>query len=144
MDDHIEDDDDDDFFGNQEEDEDESYGGLSKHELKFKEEEMKKIAFLQSYDQTAEAKIQEGFEAGYHETFDSAFRIGLLLGELATSEKFKQDNTTDATQSSSLEVSRQVRTFVTSFQERANNKTIDDAKSELENFEKELPETSEG
>jgi flagellar biosynthesis/type III secretory pathway protein FliH len=105
---------------------------------------MKKIAFLQSYDQTSESRIQEGFEAGYQETFDSAFRIGLLLGELATSEKFKQDKTTDATQSSSLEASRQVRTFVTSFQERANNKMIDDAKSELENFEKELPETIQG
>lgn len=142
--DHIEDDDDDEFFGNQEEDDDEFYGGLSKHELQSKDEEMKNIAYFQSYDQTSETKIQEGFEAGYQETFDSAFRIGLLLGELATSEKLKQDNTTDATQSSSLEASRQIRTFVTSFQERANNKTIDDAKSELENFEKELPETSEG
>eukprot|EP00980_Cylindrotheca_fusiformis_P009877 scaffold2186_cov113-Cylindrotheca_fusiformis.AAC.5 len=138
--------DDDEFFGNQEVGDDDFYGGLSKYELQSKEEEMKKIAFLQSYDETSESKVQEGFEAGYQETFDSAFRIGTLLGEMVTAEKFKVDSGSGSQIEKStppVQASRKVRRFVTSFQERANNKEIDDGKLELETFEQELQEISQ-
>lgn len=136
----IDDDDDDEFFGNQEEGDDEFFGGLDKFELRSKEEEVKKLAFLQSYDQTAEARVQEGFEAGYQETFDSAFRIGRILGELAATARLQKNGKTEGKTSTSLEAGRQVRQFVTSFQERANNKVIEDGKLELETFEKQLEE----
>ena len=73
--------DDDEFFGDQDGEDNGSFGGLSEYELKAKEEEIKKLAYLQSYDEKKELRLQEGFEAGYQETFDSAFRIGKLLGQ---------------------------------------------------------------
>ena len=143
--------DDDEFFGDQDGEDNGSFGGLSEYELKAKEEEIKKLAYLQAYDEKKELRLQEGFEGRYQETFDSAFRIGKLLGQLTGSERILQeqeqrpvvDGIEDESVSSSMKATRKVRTFITSFQDRVNKKDIEDATAELEILEQELTEIVE-
>jgi hypothetical protein len=86
------DEDDDEFFGNQDDSssyhDDETYGehgagrsGLALHESRAREEELKTIGYLDSYDANKEVMLQEGFEQGYRETYHVAIRIGMLLGQ---------------------------------------------------------------
>lgn len=148
------DDEDDEFFGDQNEEDDNNgpFGGLSKYELQAKEEEMKKLGFLESYDEKKGERLQEGFEAGYQETFDPAFRIGELLGRLTVSAKIisqRQQQHQDRekgdkeleneikSQSHSI-VAKKLRKFVTDFQDRVNKKEVEAARAELDNFEQEL------
>jgi hypothetical protein len=85
-------DEDDEFFGNQddsssyhENDNDAEHGagrsGLALHESRAREEELKTIGYLDSYDANKEVLLQEGFEQGYRETYHVAMRIGMLLGQ---------------------------------------------------------------
>jgi hypothetical protein len=85
-------DEDDEFFGNQddsssyhedENDAEHSAGrsGLALHESRAREEELKTIGYLDSYDANKEVLLQEGFEQGYRETYHVAMRIGMLLGQ---------------------------------------------------------------
>ena len=140
--DYDDDDDDDDFFGNQDDDGDE-YGNLAKHEMISKQDELEKVAFLQAYDDHAESRLQEGFEAGYQESFATAYRIGQMLGKHMTMERFKLMKESQSEISPSVSVtdaSCMIYQLSKEFQERANDKQIGDAKAELQKFEKDLGE----
>ncbi|CAJ1929054.1 unnamed protein product [Cylindrotheca closterium] len=136
-------DDDDDFFGNQSDDGDE-YGNLGKHELISQQDEIEKVAFLQAYDDHAESRLQEGFEAGYQESFATAYRIGKMMGKHMTMERFKLMKESQFKNSPVVPVtdaSCMVYQFSKEFQERANDKQIGNAMAESEKFEKGLEET---
>lgn len=141
---HEDDDDDDDvFFGSQDDDGDE-YGDLGKYEMKSKQDEIEKVAFLQAYDDHAESRLQEGFEAGYEESYATAYRIGQMFGRFIASERFKALKESAPENSSVVPVndsSRMVHQFSKELQERANDKQIPDTKAELEKFERDLEET---
>lgn len=134
------DDKDDEFFGFQDDDGDE-YGDLGKYERKSKQDEIEKVAFLQAFDETVESRLQEGFEAGYQESFVVAYRIGQLLGKHIAFERFQTTKKGEPTTSSAVPVtdaSFMVYQFAKKFQARVNDKQIGDAKAELETFETEL------
>mmetsp|Transcript_17088 Transcript_17088/g.41576 ORF Transcript_17088/g.41576 Transcript_17088/m.41576 type:complete len:150 (+) Transcript_17088:26-475(+) len=141
------DDDDDDFFGSQDNDDGDEYGNLGKYEVKSKQDEIEKVAFLQAYDDHAESRLQEGFEAGYQESFATAYRIGQMMGKHMTLERFKLMKESQPENSPAVvsvtDASCMVYQFSKEFQERANDKQIDNAKAELEKFEKDLEETIE-
>ncbi|KAL3928685.1 MAG: hypothetical protein SGARI_004961, partial [Bacillariaceae sp.] len=65
-------------------------GSMTQRETQAKQEELKKVAFLDAYDEFKESKLQEGFEAGMIETFDIATRIGKMLGKASTLQKLQQ------------------------------------------------------
>ena len=77
----------DEFFGNQS-DEDSTckvplaHGSLPKHESQAQEENYRNIGYHEAYDENKEIKLQEGFEAGYRETFEDARKLGALLGNI--------------------------------------------------------------
>jgi hypothetical protein len=147
-------DDEDDFFGNQDDDDDEpvehdeqehygnEFGALAEREHQARGTELRTIAYVESYDETKEARLQDGFEAGYQETFDVATRIGVLLGKATAATKTKLLNHEPVSLSSSDDDSaptaaRQVRAFLTKFEARPKEETSD-AKQELENLEEDV------
>lgn len=137
------DDDDDDFFGSQN-DETDAYGDLGTYELKSKQNEIEKISYLQAYDDHAESRLQDGFEAGYRESFATAYRIGQTMGKQMTLERFKLMKEAQAKNSPVVPVtdaSCMVYQFSKEFQQRANDKQMDDAKIALEIFEMDVKET---
>lgn len=69
------------------------FGGMAQRETQSKQEELKKVAFLDAYDEYKESKLQEGFEAGVVETFEIATRIGKILGKATTWQKLQQKAT---------------------------------------------------
>jgi hypothetical protein len=105
--------DDDDFFGPQEEDSGgtidnirspnlaiqslEMSGGqiefqsMLQRELLAKEDELRKVGFLDAYDEFKESRLQDGFEFGTMETFEAGCNIGKLLGKVSTLQKLKVD-----------------------------------------------------
>ena len=48
------------------------------------------IGFHETYDQSKELKLQEGFEAGYRDSFELSTKIGELLGKAAMEAKLSE------------------------------------------------------
>ena len=74
--------------------------------------------------------------------WDKIIKQGQLVASKRLGHNVKTDG--DDKEDASSKVASEVRTFVTNFQERANNKDINDAKTEIENFEEKLKEATEG
>ena len=55
--------------------------GLAAAESRATRERFRKLGFHQAYDTAKEDLLQEGFEAGYKETFALAKEMGILLGK---------------------------------------------------------------
>lgn len=81
---------DDDFFGADDEadtslrrctDGHELHSGLAEAEAAATKSRYQNLGFHAAYDDNKDLKVQPGFEAGYQAMYDSAFRIGELLGE---------------------------------------------------------------
>lgn len=80
---------DDEFFGAQDE-EDEGcadFGDMAKHEIQARHHQLRTSGFLDAFDESKEELLQEGFEAGFLETFELGKRLGLMLGKAATQNK---------------------------------------------------------
>ena len=88
---------DDEFFGAQDDADIQEIatfnGSMTQRNAHAKQEELRKVAFLDAYDQYKESKLQEGFESGMTETFDVASRIGKMLGKASTLSKLQQKST---------------------------------------------------
>ena len=97
------DDDDDDFFGSQDD------CTMALHEVNAKNNEIKNIGFLNAYDEFKEARLQEGFEKGYLESFEIGKMIGEMIGEITTLEKattkIRLENVSSSTASSATSTS---------------------------------------
>jgi len=115
------DDDDDEFFGNQSSDESytddhsnhnqnqsynqshnnnkNEYGTMSQYESKSEQEKYRKLGYHESFDINKDLKLQQGFDDGYDETMEYAFKIGTLLGqgvfETELNEIIKNDDDED-------------------------------------------------
>lgn len=83
---------DDDFFGPQSDNDGNAqneFGSMGAHEFQARENELRNIGFVDAYDEYKESTLQEGFEAGFQETFEASILLGKLLGEVTTLQKLK-------------------------------------------------------
>ena len=58
------------------------FGNVANHDYRSREASVKKLSYLDGYDETKEEKLQDGFSHGYRQSFNDAFRIGRRLGSL--------------------------------------------------------------
>mmetsp|Transcript_11037 Transcript_11037/g.15314 ORF Transcript_11037/g.15314 Transcript_11037/m.15314 type:complete len:165 (-) Transcript_11037:38-532(-) len=58
--------------------------GLAFHDTRATEETFHNMGYHEGYDEAKELRLQEGFEAGYREVFESALRVGKMLGDVST------------------------------------------------------------
>ena len=135
-------DDGDEFFGNDGDDDDNSnYLDLADRESRAKEEELKKIAYVEGYDDNKETRLQEGFEAGYKETFEAAMRIGNFLGSSVARTKFSTDAnyTSIESKDASIDIARRIRQFLKTFEETTTEN--EEAQQDLEQLFRELQQS---
>lgn len=71
------------------------------------QERFRIIGYHEAYDKTKDEKLQEGFEAGYRESFDTAYRIGEMLGSATATTAHRNPKST--LDSSCIETARLVR-----------------------------------
>jgi hypothetical protein len=133
----------DEFFGDQEGDDDDFGGLLGERERLARQNELKTVGYMESYDESKETRLQEGFQTGYRETFDVALRIGKLLGQAtarAQLEQTQSSSSVDDDATSSQTAAKHVRDFLTKSEQEQRNKEEDlpEAKTELEDLEKDL------
>lgn len=136
--------DEDEFFGSQE-DEGE-FGALGQRDNLAKDHELKTIGYVEAYDETKEMLLQEGFEAGYRETYDAALRVGQLFGKLSGGTHFisSRGGPADSQSNQSSEViARRLHDFLAEFQNRPNNVEVN-AKESIELLERDLSRSKEG
>jgi hypothetical protein len=141
---------DDEFFGSQEEynDDDEqqqqqqhpceSFGDMGKHDQRAKHHELKTAGFLDAFDESKEEQLQEGFEAGFLESFEAGRAIGQLLGRASTtaillhaSSSSQTTTATEATAATTNSTSRRAnelvhRFFANEFQTNRDPGTVRD------------------
>ncbi|CAB9499550.1 expressed unknown protein [Seminavis robusta] len=77
-------DDDDDFFGDHG-DADE----MAQRECQAADTRLEKVAYLDGFEEAKEARLQEGFEAGYVDVHEIAFRLGEQLGRISAKAKIE-------------------------------------------------------
>ena len=124
---------DDDFFGSQEEGKSE-FGALCQHENLAKGNEFQTLGYFESYDETNEILLQEGFETGYRQTFEAALRLGKHFGKLsAQNELVAVDNAPESSDTAS-----RLHAFLAKFQNRPTNMDLSNAKESIELLEQEL------
>ena len=54
---------------------------MSQYESKSEQEKYRKLGYHESFDINKDLKLQQGFDDGYDETMEYAFKIGTLLGQ---------------------------------------------------------------
>ena len=133
--------DDDEFFGDQDDTDDGDFGGrLVIQEDLARQQELKTIGYLESYDEAKETRLQEGFQAGYQETFDLAVRIGALLGEATTRQRLQQKalglEADEMKNSPSSLVSKKVHSFLKEHDQ--DDSKSQDVKEGLKNLDQEI------
>eukprot|EP00977_Amphora_coffeiformis_P028287 scaffold34921_cov162-Amphora_coffeaeformis.AAC.21 len=87
-----------------------TFGGLASAESRALAERFKKIGFHEGYDAAKETKLQEGFEAGYKETFALSKEIGTLLGKMTMKSKLDSNGKIESSLDANLGAG--VRSFV--------------------------------
>ena len=119
------DNDEDEFFGNQDDDNDDTcairgeFGSLGHHENLAKNEELKTIGYLESYDETKELLLQKGFEMGYREAYNLSKSLGEKFGNMiAQVELLGNPDGVSSDTTTAKEVSRRLYEFLTQFQNR--------------------------
>lgn len=65
--------------------------GLAAAESRALEERFRNLGFHEGYDAAKEERLQEGFEAGYMETFALSKEIGALVGKIAMKTKLADE-----------------------------------------------------
>ena len=78
--------DDKDFIDDLEDVNEDEYGLLTA-ESRAVEERFQKLGYHEAYDAAKEERLQDGFEAGYKETFEISKEIGVLLGRAVMGSK---------------------------------------------------------
>jgi hypothetical protein len=92
---------DDDFFGDHDEHHDEHenpsliqctdghelHSGLAVAESNASQSRYQKLGYHAAYDEHKDLNVQDGFEAGYKEVYNQAFKIGEMLGEATMKHK---------------------------------------------------------
>ncbi|KAL7465793.1 hypothetical protein ACHAXS_006113 [Conticribra weissflogii] len=58
------------------------YGNTAIHEYRALAANVKKLSYLDGYDETKDDSLQDGFEDGYRKFFCDSFRVGSKLGTL--------------------------------------------------------------
>ena len=147
---------DDDFFGDQDEGEDDFGGRLGAQEDFARQNELKRIGYLEAYDEAKETRLQEGFQVGYKQSFEAASRIGVILGEAVSHVRLKQStigtiaNGPDTGGETtfidpSQEAAKHVREFLTNLDGKESERVERslDIKEKFENLESELKTTLE-
>jgi len=129
----------DEFFGNQEnaddhdhDHEEDEFGALGRHETRAHRRDVAALGYVESYDDTKEVRLQEGFEAGYRQTFDASLRVGDLFGQwMARAELLDdnnndndKDNQQDAIKQQSSTISRRLHEFLIAFQRGSIDPTV--------------------
>lgn len=102
---------DDEFYGNQSSESDAStdgnrcstdvdatptthpFGHVATRDYRSRERSIKKLSYLDGYDETKEEKLQDGFSHGYRRSFNDAFRIGRRLGSLCAKAALVESST---------------------------------------------------
>lgn len=79
----MENDDDDDFFGDQEEDQ------RTEKESAAEADRLKIAGYHDTFEVSHDAALQDGFNAGYLDSYDTAVSIGRLLGRQVAQDKLK-------------------------------------------------------
>ena len=115
-------DDNDEFYGNQDDDDDADhhhgeFGSLGHHEILAKNRELQTIGYMQSFDETKEIRLQQGFEGGYRDTYTVSKALGEAFGKLVTEAEFLGNQQEDGT-TTSPELSFRLHEFLTQFQNR--------------------------
>ena len=135
----------DEFFGSQEDDDacgpgGNGYGALGQHETLAKDRDLATIGYFESYDETKEERVQEGFEAGYQQTFEASRRVGELFGQCMAHAEFLEDShnnrSKEAVKRQSLMISRHLHEFLTAFQSGSDDPTV--VKESLAALEEEM------
>lgn len=85
-------DEEDEFFGNDDSDNEVDFMALQ--EGKAAERNLQTTAYLDAFDEHKEARLQQGFEAGYREVHALAHQLGERLGKLVARAKIQ--GTTEA------------------------------------------------
>jgi flagellar biosynthesis/type III secretory pathway protein FliH len=65
--------------------------GLAKHENRATEERYRNMGYLEAFEASKEARLQDGFEAGYRDAFELAMRIGDRFGKAAAQSRLLRD-----------------------------------------------------
>ena len=110
-----------------------TFGGLAAAESRALEERFRKIGYHEGYDAAKETKLQEGFEAGYKETFALSKQIGALLGKMTMKSKLDMGGNIDRSRDAHLDPG--VRSLVRERLMAPNLSTInlEELKKHLEN-----------
>lgn len=129
----------DEFFGDQDEDGD--FGKLGRHEDHARNEQLKTIGYLESFDETKDSLLQPGFEAGYRETYEVSKSLGKNLGRMIAEHQLLVGidaiHTTPSDSIQSAAVSRRIHEFLSQFQNRPSNVPFD-AKNSIVELQNEL------
>jgi hypothetical protein len=85
---------DDEFFGDQDEHDDHTtpHGAMGQHDLQSEHAKRHNLSYHESYDQSKELKLQDGFEKGYRTFLPNAQEIGTLLGKRVFLHHSKSDS----------------------------------------------------
>ena len=84
----------DEFFGDQDEQNDHTtpHGAMGQHDLQSEHAKRHNLSYHESYDQSKELKLQDGFENGYRTFLPNAQEIGTLLGKRVYLNHSKSDS----------------------------------------------------
>lgn len=76
------------------------------------ERQFRNLGFHEAFEEYKDSLLQEGFEAGYRETFEAAVRLGHLLGKVTAKAKLPShpSTTPDETYLQAARLTRQVIT----------------------------------
>src|SRR3569832_1485753 len=85
----------DEFFGDEEytyadHHDDILHSGLHRAEETAEQQRYRILGYHEAYDQTKEDRLQDGFEAGYRDTYDVSCSIGELVGKVVIESKLAE------------------------------------------------------
>lgn len=86
---------DDEFFGEQDEHNDDhttQHGAMGQHDLQSEHAKRHNLSYHESFDESKELKLQDGFETGYRSYLPYAQDIGSLLGKRVYLHHSKTDS----------------------------------------------------
>ena len=120
------------------------YGELSNRERAATERQHFAIGYHETYDDSYEASLQNGFDDGYCSNYDTALHLGQILGQFAirveSSKKFRENDGSygprhATTENKLTEISHRIRNLLLSITQSENSQST--KKSKGDGFQKE-------
>ena len=120
------------------------YGELSNRESAATERQHFAIGYHETYDDSYEASLQNGFDDGYCSNYDTALHLGQILGQFAirveSSKKFRENDGSygprhATTENKLTEISHRIRNLLLSITQSENSQST--KKSKGDGFQKE-------